>query len=139
MANERTFCYSGFTWHLLQRGTASSDNNNILGFSCFLSLNTLPTYNSKWYSTEKHTKQGWLKEKSADCFYMYKYFNDQKPERVPSLSRFIWEVQGLFPARAQQMACTRRNPARPKDEMANHPFQGSEPTIWSQKVYIFPS
>lgn len=23
--------------------------------------------------------------------------------------------------------------------MSNHPFQGSEPTVWSQKVYLFPS
>lgn len=36
------------------------------------------------------------------------------------------------------MGCTQTKLARPKDEILNYPFQGSKPTIWSQRSTSLP-
>lgn len=67
----KTFCYSGFTWHLLHHATSRNLSSVItvisLDFSLF-PLNTVPTQNSKQYKTEEHTKQGWFKENQKIVF-----------------------------------------------------------------------
>lgn len=36
------------------------------------------------------------------------------------------------------MGCTQTNLSRPKDDILNHPFQGSKPTVWSRRSTSIP-